>query len=69
MQTERGNKMQAVTNTKRTALHEAAESGHTEIVKLLLAAGADPHARDEVHFDHLWCSHDSCSKASELMRT
>ena len=30
----------------RTALHEAARAGHAEIVAALLAAGADPHARD-----------------------
>jgi ankyrin repeat protein len=29
-----------------TPLHEAARGGHEEIVRLLLAHGADPHARD-----------------------
>lgn len=30
-----------------TPLHEAARGGHEDIVRLLIARGADPHARDE----------------------
>jgi glutaminase len=32
-----------------TALHLAASQGHAEAVRLLLAAGADPHIRDSKH--------------------
>ena len=43
----------------KTALHEAARLGHREIVDLLLAAGADPNARDDgpavpLNFAILW---------------
>ena len=30
----------------RTALHKAAYNGHSEIIKVLLAAGADPRKKD-----------------------
>ncbi len=30
----------------RTALHDASERGHVEVVKALVAAGADPKAVD-----------------------
>jgi len=31
----------------RTALHTASQNGHVEVVKTILAAGADPNSRDE----------------------
>ena len=40
--------LQSVTHNGRTALHEAAESGHAEVVRLLLSAGANPYAQDKV---------------------
>lgn len=40
-------KVDARDTRRRSALHEAALAGHAEIVGVLLAAGADPHACDE----------------------
>ena len=36
----------AQNNEDRTALHKAAYNGHSEIIKALLAAGADPRKKD-----------------------
>ena len=35
-------------NCRRTACHYAADQGHLEVVKLLLAYGTDTQLRDEV---------------------
>ena len=43
---ERGGRLDARDNRGRTALMTAAELGHAAIVKLLLAAGADPLGKD-----------------------
>ncbi len=40
---EKGTAVDAVSNDNITALHYAAEQGHTECLKLLLAAGASPN--------------------------
>ena len=39
--------LQAVKKNGQTALHEAAEAGHREVVQLLLSVGADGHAQDK----------------------
>ena len=44
--------LQAATHNGRTALHEAAESGHNDICQLLLSVGADPQAKNKVRLCH-----------------
>ena len=39
----------ATAQSKQTALHNAAWNGDQRLVEMLLAAGADLHARDEEH--------------------
>lgn len=47
--------LQTAAKNGRTALHEAAESGNTEIVQLLLSHGARPQARDNVSLCQFKC--------------
>ena len=44
---QKGALLNTVDGTKRSAMSFAAERGHTAVVKLLLAAGADPSLLDE----------------------
>ena len=50
---EESSLMQAAAKNGRTALHEAAESGSSDIVQLLLSNGASPLAEDKVCFHNL----------------
>lgn len=54
----------------QTALHTAAGDGNLELVRLLLAAGADPNLRD-CRFDGTalgWAEHGNQDAAAELLR-
>jgi ankyrin repeat protein len=53
-----------------TALHHAAEGGHVEVIEVLLAAGADPSIRDDLHGGTPagWAEHSGQTAAAELLR-
>jgi len=52
-----------------TALHHAAESGHLEVIEVLLAAGADPTVEDELYraTPAGWAEHNDQTAAQELL--
>jgi len=52
-----------------TALHHAAESGHVEVIEVLLAAGADPTAEDELYHATPagWAEHNGQEAAHALL--
>ena len=54
-----------------TPLHLAAMQGHAETVRLLLAAGADPHIRDRKHdSDPIgWAEYFGHTEVAELLRS
>lgn len=59
----------AVDNRGRTALHWAARKGNVAIIKLLLDAGASPHAHDKDHKTPLdRAARKGCEQALELLR-
>ena len=66
-----GANTKARTSTGDTALHQVVGSDHDEIVKLLLAGGADPSASDSFQNTplHLAASPGSCSIASTRIVT
>lgn len=53
-----------------TALHHAAESGHLEVLEVLLAAGADPTVKDELYHSTPagWADHNDRIAARDLLR-
>jgi len=52
-----------------TALHHAAESGHLEVIEVLLAAGADPTIEDELYqgTPASWAEHNGQEAARALL--
>lgn len=52
-----------------TALHHAAESGHLEVIEVLLAAGADPAIEDDLYggTPASWAEHNGHSAARDLL--
>lgn len=52
-----------------TALHHAAESGHVEVIEVLLAAGANPTIEDEVYgaTPAGWAEHNGQTAARDLL--
>lgn len=52
-----------------TALHHAAEGGHLEVIKVLLAAGADPSIEDDLYnaTPAGWAEHNGHAAARDLL--